>query len=474
MSSSQRVSSYRRTFGPVTSSTATRSYSSRSSGYGGFGGGGGFGGSSIGGGGGGMIRSSRSVGLGSSAQSGFGGRSSSASYVKALSGQNVDFSLADALNAEYRTTRTNEKVELQELNDRFASYIDKVRFLEQQNKALTVEITQLKGREPTRVDGIYDQELRELRLQVDRLTGEKARGDVERANLLDDLQRLQQRLQEEMGGREEAEKNLRAFRQDVDDATLARVDLERKVESLLEEIAFLKKIHDEELREVQVQVQEQAVHVEYDMQQTAKPDLTAALRDIRAEYEGIASKNVAEAEEWYKSKFADMSEAASRNNDALRAAKQELNDYRRQVQAQQCEIDALKGGNESLERQMREMEDRFGLEAAGYQDTIARLEDDIRNLKDEMTRHLREYQELLNVKMALDIEIATYRKLLEGEETRIALPVQQFSSTSYNFRESSPAIDRLASTFNKKTVLIKTIETHDGEVINQSTQEEEI
>ncbi|XP_069323019.1 desmin isoform X6 [Eulemur rufifrons] len=371
-SSSQRVSSYRRTFGgapafplgsplssPVfpragfgskgsSSSVTSRVYQvSRTSG---------------GAGGLGSLRASR-----------LGATRTPSSYG---AGELLDFSLADAVNQEFLTTRTNEKVELQELNDRFANYIEKVRFLEQQNAALAAEVNRLKGREPTRVAELYEEELRELRRQ------------------------------------------------------------------------------------------EQQVQVEMDM---SKPDLTAALRDIRAQYETIAAKNISEAEEWYKSKVSDLTQAANKNNDALRQAKQEMMEYRHQIQSYTCEIDALKGTNDSLMRQMRELEDRFASEASGYQDNIARLEEEIRHLKDEMARHLREYQDLLNVKMALDVEIATYRKLLEGEESRINLPIQTFSTL--NFRETSPE-QRGSEVHTKKTVMIKTIETRDGEVVSEATQQQ--
>ncbi|NXX40311.1 PERI protein, partial [Tricholaema leucomelas] len=203
--------------------------------------------------------------------------------------------------------------------------------------------------------------------------------------------------------------------QDVDDATLSRLELERKVELLMDEIGFLKKLHEEELRDLEVSGPGAAGPVEVEV---CKPELTAALREIRSQYEGIAVKNLQEAEDWYKSKFADLSDAANRNHEALRLAKQEMNESRRQIQSLTCEVDGLKSMNEALQRQMREMEDEFGEEIGSYQDVVGRLEQEIQQMKEEMSRHLREYQDLLNVKMALDIEIATYRKLLEGEENR--------------------------------------------------------
>ncbi|XP_043541219.1 neurofilament light polypeptide, partial [Chiloscyllium plagiosum] len=336
------------------------------------------------------------------------------------------------LGAELLGLRARERQQLAELNDRFAGYIERVRRLEQQNRALALELQALRERhrEPPRLHALYEHEIRGLRALLEAEGADKARMEAELGRMRAAYARAKERYQEELRLRLDAEERLQAARGGADRAALANSGLEAGVASLLEEMAFLKKLHGEESAELEGRLQAAALGEGGEAEPPgpgpgagagAGAELSQALRDIRRQYERLAHKNMQAAEDWYRAKFAAVSEAASRHSQAARSIRQETAGYHRLLQARAAETERLKEAIQGLHRQLEGLEERQGQEVHNHQERISELEKDINDAKQEMARYLREYQDLLNVKMALDIEIAAYRKLLEGEEFRFSL-----------------------------------------------------
>lgn len=362
-----------------------------------------------------------------------------------------------------KTSREQEKKDMKDLNERFASYIEKVRFLEAQNRKLADELNKLKekwGKETSAIKAMYQAELDEARKLLDDAEKEKARLEIRCASLEEQIEEIRSKLHdavEDLGQAKEkidkqnqqlsdyeAEINLlrrrveslehdrekdkkeiarlqealNRARIDLDNETLAHIDAENRRQTLEEELEFLKQVHEQEMKELAALAYRDTTA---ENREFWKNELGQCLREISDTYEDKLNAMRGELETYYNMKIQEFRTGATRQNMESTHAKEDSKRLRQQVTDMRTKLNDLEARNAQLERELEFLRREHSDKEREWETENTELKNEVAKLRAEMEAILKELQDIMDTKLGLELEIAAYRKLLEGEENRVGL-----------------------------------------------------
>ncbi|NWH28506.1 K2C5 protein, partial [Grus americana] len=247
------------------------------------------------------------------------------------------------IDPEIQHIRKQERELMKSLNNQFASLIDKVQHLEQQNRVLATKWDLLQKHflpSQKNIKRVFNSFICSLQRRLHSLLHERGQMEPELNDTETLVEEFRCKYEQEANRHTAAENEFVLLKKDEDCVYLAKAKLEAKMEMLKQETEFWKCVSAQEIAELERTPHDTSVVVKMDNSRGL--DMESILRSVECWYEDMAQKSKAELDALCRTRYQELEEAKGRRCSELKSHQQEIEELSSVIQRRQCDLANMK------------------------------------------------------------------------------------------------------------------------------------
>uniref|UniRef100_A0A4W6D306 IF rod domain-containing protein n=1 Tax=Lates calcarifer TaxID=8187 RepID=A0A4W6D306_LATCA len=317
--------------------------------------------------------------------------------------------LHSVLKTVHHSHLGEEKHQMLNLNRRLETYLSRVKLLEEENVLLAQEIEALRRSNhgaSTRRKGL-EEGVRQARLELDAAWRARFLTELEVGRLTEEFQALDLQRQREAQAHVKAKTMLQQSKKELEEEERAQIWLREKVSQLEHEMRHLIQTHQEDVAHLEATLTHSRATVPLTLAQ--RGNQTPNLLQLDQEFSQRASRAWQEAAEAYQGQLAQVEESLNQARSRLTQVGQEKSESQLRLQALEKEIASAQDVRLHLEKTAAQQRHKHSQEIQQLQAHLEGLEAEREELGQQIDHLLLENRGLLQMKMSLGLEVATYR-----------------------------------------------------------------
>ncbi|XP_077351778.1 filensin [Festucalex cinctus] len=306
---------------------------------------------------------------------------------------------------------------LQELNSRFARYINRARVLEQRNAVFRKQLETLQRmEEASGLEETFKEQIEVNKQRIRELTSDRGKLERELRDACRMLDEFTSKYRNECDYQEQLRGTLEQLNKEADSALLKNLEFQIQSQFLQDDINSTRERHRKNLAEIQT-----FVHILQQINQTLPLASTVSV-GISEEQEKMLVQS------------------------RLPALQSQLEEYKSALCQLQTQKQRLQAEAAMLEQAIRSTQESFDDEIQLYNEQIESLRKEIEEAERALERLTSECRHLAMYQTSLENELERYKRIIENEDNRlnsaiIGTPVTLFT-TSYHYTHPTPASNR--------------------------------